>query len=450
MSISQNFPEEGPTLNLNFAGSKTLDPRITFSRTSTGTYMDDSGLIVTAPADSPRFDHRYVNGEIESLGLLVEESRSNLLTYSDTLVTGWSHIGFTSNAVDSTYPNPTGNLGTKKLVEETGNTSNQKVLYEDVTVGNNDQVFSHSIFVKPIGDRNAQISIHNVAPSNAKGFTVNFNLSDLTTFTTSASSSSSLDDYGVVPYPNGWYKIYVVGNTGSLNSDGTTLRFHLRILDSSGNQIYTGDGSSGLYAYGAQMELGAFPTSYIPTSGSTATRNHDRAVIEGSNFTDIFNTNFNNFSMFVNYDNTDTDNGTSYSIIQFWGESTNFDNRVEFFKDNASPYHIETRAFGGGSAIFSNGNLSGISAQSVQKLATSWSVDYSTSSGASRRWAFSFSGESVDVVNDNTGTTIPSLTRIGFGINPTRTDSDGGKIHFKQISLYSNTLTDSQLQALTK
>jgi hypothetical protein len=65
MSISQNFPEEGPTLNLNFAGSKTLDPRITFSRTTTGTYMDANGLIVTAPADAPRFDHRYVNGEIE-------------------------------------------------------------------------------------------------------------------------------------------------------------------------------------------------------------------------------------------------------------------------------------------------------------------------------------------------------------------------------------------------
>lgn len=48
MSISQNFPEEGPTLNLNFAGSKTLDPHITFSKTSIGTYMDDSGLIKVA------------------------------------------------------------------------------------------------------------------------------------------------------------------------------------------------------------------------------------------------------------------------------------------------------------------------------------------------------------------------------------------------------------------
>jgi hypothetical protein len=82
MSISQNFPEEGPTLNLNFAGSRTLDPRITFTRTSSATYMGRDGLVKIAPANSARFDHRYnsTTGEVESLGLLVEESRSNLLS----------------------------------------------------------------------------------------------------------------------------------------------------------------------------------------------------------------------------------------------------------------------------------------------------------------------------------------------------------------------------------
>ena len=50
MAISQNFPEEKPTLNLNFAGSRVLDPRITLSRSSVGTYMDDNGLLKTLVA----------------------------------------------------------------------------------------------------------------------------------------------------------------------------------------------------------------------------------------------------------------------------------------------------------------------------------------------------------------------------------------------------------------
>ena len=69
MSIKDNFPSVGPSLSLNFARSKTLDPRITFSRSSVGTYMDENGLIVTGSADEPRFDHKYENGVVKSLGL---------------------------------------------------------------------------------------------------------------------------------------------------------------------------------------------------------------------------------------------------------------------------------------------------------------------------------------------------------------------------------------------
>ena len=87
MSISQLYPEEGPTLNLNFAGSRTLDPRITFTRTQTtsngSTYTGRDGLVKYAGPNEPRFDHRYVNGEIESLGLLIEEQSTNSLLYSN-------------------------------------------------------------------------------------------------------------------------------------------------------------------------------------------------------------------------------------------------------------------------------------------------------------------------------------------------------------------------------
>jgi len=67
MSINQNFPEVSPSLLLDFANSRTLDPRITFTRSSIGTYVASNGLIKTAAADEPRFDHDPETGE--SLGL---------------------------------------------------------------------------------------------------------------------------------------------------------------------------------------------------------------------------------------------------------------------------------------------------------------------------------------------------------------------------------------------
>ena len=119
MSISQNFPEEGPTLNLNFAGSRTLDPRITFTRTQTtsngSTYMGRDGLIKYAGPDEPRFDHRYVNGEIESLGLLIEEMRQNLLDYSANF-NNWSKVRSYISGVNVLSPD--GTETANKLVED--------------------------------------------------------------------------------------------------------------------------------------------------------------------------------------------------------------------------------------------------------------------------------------------------------------------------------------------
>ena len=84
------------------------------------------------------------------------------------------------------------------------------------------------------------------------------------------------------------------------------------------------------------------------------------------------------FSLLVDYDNSKTVDGTAYGIIDLWGESSGYDDRIEWFKDNESPYHIETRAFGQGNATFVNGNLSASSKVKAQRFATSWYVpDYS-------------------------------------------------------------------------
>jgi hypothetical protein len=64
-----------PSLDLNFAATKNLGPLVTFTRASSATYVGSDGLIKTATTNEPRFDHNPTTGE--SLGLLVEEQRSN-------------------------------------------------------------------------------------------------------------------------------------------------------------------------------------------------------------------------------------------------------------------------------------------------------------------------------------------------------------------------------------
>ena len=70
-------PNIKPVVDFNFAATKVLDHRIDFRRNSVGTYHDSLGRIQYALKDTPRFDHDPATGE--SLGLLVEESRSNNL-----------------------------------------------------------------------------------------------------------------------------------------------------------------------------------------------------------------------------------------------------------------------------------------------------------------------------------------------------------------------------------
>ena len=83
MSIKRFFPDTRPTLDLNFAATKRLDPRITYSRASTGTFVGSNGLIQSAAVNQARFEHNPLTGE--SLGLLVEDARTNLVRYSQDM-----------------------------------------------------------------------------------------------------------------------------------------------------------------------------------------------------------------------------------------------------------------------------------------------------------------------------------------------------------------------------
>ena len=105
LEFSDDYPTIEPSLKLDFANARALDPRITFTRASTATYVGANGLIKTAGVNEPRFDHDPITGE--SLGLLIEESRTNSVEYSEDLSNAyWNKqncsLGATTVAPDGT------------------------------------------------------------------------------------------------------------------------------------------------------------------------------------------------------------------------------------------------------------------------------------------------------------------------------------------------------------
>ena len=71
-----------PALDLDFT-TGTLDSRVTFTRTTTATYVNSSGVIASAAIDAARFDHDPVT--LDPRGLLLEEQRTNALQQSQNL-----------------------------------------------------------------------------------------------------------------------------------------------------------------------------------------------------------------------------------------------------------------------------------------------------------------------------------------------------------------------------
>jgi hypothetical protein len=230
--------------------------------TTVGEYIPTTSTINSAP----RFDHDPTTGE--SLGLLVEKSRQNLATQSESFST-WTVSG--QGTTQST------DVG---IVAPDGSTGNVQLFTEDLTTGPH-RIFispyieqttkTHSVFVKAAtGTR--EIYLSSDGPTGTRqNITFDLQTGDL------VNNSGDWSGVFITPYPNGWYRI-----GGTITDNGGSTLFLIGMND--GTTSYTGDGTSGFYIWGAQLEAGSKATSYIPTTGAAANRAADVASISGSNF----------------------------------------------------------------------------------------------------------------------------------------------------------------------
>ena len=136
------YPTIRPTLDLNFAATKTLDRRITFTRDSLGTYTDELGIVRTVSNNTPRFDHDPTTGE--SLGLLIEESRTNLVPDSTTY-NGWTTYSSSIPSITQETLAPDGTYSAIKIIS-TGSQA-QFGFREELSYSAN-TVYTHSMWLK--------------------------------------------------------------------------------------------------------------------------------------------------------------------------------------------------------------------------------------------------------------------------------------------------------------
>ena len=254
-----------PTLSLDFL-TPVLDGRITASGGANGTRVNSSGLIVAAT--TPRFDYDPVTLAIK--GLLVEEERTNLLTSSqDFADASWSASAATITASAAISPDGATNGA---LLKE-GSTTARHFIGRSATVAvSSGGDYTFSVFAKAAG-RTKIVML--VAGSDLKDRT--FDLSNGTSAVGQVVVTNPTS-WSIVSAGNGWYRCSITFTAAAASTDP-------RIYLSNGSSAdYLGDNTSGAYLFGAQLEAGAFPSSYIPTAGSTVTRTADSLTMTGTNF----------------------------------------------------------------------------------------------------------------------------------------------------------------------
>ena len=235
-----------------------------YTATTSSPIVKYQPVLQTAASGEARFDHDPVTGE--SKGLLIEEARTNLFNQSEDFTAGnWSasQATLTQNVVA-----PDGTLTAWSLQENTAASVQHLIQYNagTVTVGD---VYTLSVFAKGAGRRLSLTSF-------GMGYSA-FDLDDGEVDNVGGFDSATIEDVG-----NGWYRCSI-----TLTKTNTNGNFYIITYSPTGH-VYTGDGYSGIYLWGAQLEAGSFPTSYIPTSGSTVTRAVDDAKITGDNFSSFF------------------------------------------------------------------------------------------------------------------------------------------------------------------
>jgi hypothetical protein len=278
LGFTNNNTTAGRITTFNAAGTEDFyawgaqleqrDAVTAYTPTTTAPITNYVPVLLSAANNVARFDHNPVTGE--SLGLLIEEQRTNLKTFSEAISTanGYGANNSTLTAVTTQTPIQ-GLMTASKFALNTGaNSGNSADGFNfggAITLASS-TAHTQSIMVKADGASVVRLR------SNVTG-----QLFDIPIAGPAPSPSGAITGCSVQQLGNGWARVSWTFTTGASGVPATRSDYWAIKTD-------VADGSAGFLVVGAQLEAGAFPSSYIPTVASQVTRSADAAVMTGANF----------------------------------------------------------------------------------------------------------------------------------------------------------------------
>lgn len=399
-------------------GTKQFDSAtdlITFSRASSATYLDSDGILQTATTDTPRIEYD-ANGVVK--GLLIEKARTNLVTRSEVTATadlGWSDSSSTSTNLDE---NALGVFQGVSIASGGGNW-NRRSIECTVTSGT---VYAATVFYRAGTSNRARFVFRDTdgaVESRVGGVIGSLAVAQETAGTLSILTEEDLPD----------------------NVKKITIKFTPNFTGTCGFGIGPDSVNSGetVIAYGAQLEEGPFATSYIETTGSTATRSADIASIPVTDFgwhggeagsgTIVVDAQSNNWQFEEN---------TQYlRVFEFNGHANNGLYRAAV-EGNGDQFRFRLSDKNDGAALGPTTiGVSSASATDGAKVAIAYAPD---------NFAVSSNG-AINATDDSGTFDTLSVTNISIG------KGNGNSIYFnghiKSIKYYPRRLTNAQLQEIT-
>jgi len=218
----------------------------------------------------PRLD--YTDSSCPAL--LLEPQRTNLFTNSE-YTGGYGNFGSTDTPNNASSPE-----GVQNAVLVEGDGTQPQVFFNtpNVTLSSAGS-YTISVFAKKGTSNYMQISLDGfTGAGNGSGY---FDLENGTT----TYSGASIEDYG-----NDWYRCILVVTIDAGDLFG---RIAIRVTPSTSGFLWSSSSEANgknIYMYGFQLEAGSYATSYIPTYGTSVTRNGDRYETKSlNNFVDTAN-----------------------------------------------------------------------------------------------------------------------------------------------------------------